>query len=92
MGVASFEPTTVGASPTTFHKHLHCFQKLYPKEVWILDELDLAGGNHHTNVIRSIQNGTACAIIEISFKDRSGAAGFMIICPKNEGTLYGTSY
>jgi hypothetical protein len=84
-GVASLATITVDdAHLTGFHERLQWFRKSNPHDAWILDELELVGD--HTDVIRSIQDGTACAISDGSFKNQSGAAGFSIICPKTESS------
>jgi hypothetical protein len=41
------------------------------------------------DVLQSIQNGTAWAVIVGSFKNGHGAAGYMIICPTTEAHYTG---
>jgi hypothetical protein len=56
---------------TTFLERLQWFGEHNSKDSWILDELELVGT--HCDIIRSIKDGTACAISDGSFnKTRAG--------------------
>jgi hypothetical protein len=71
----------------TFNQELastNWFRKHNLKDAWMLAESELVGD--HMDVIRTIQDRTACAISDGSFKNRSGAAGFTIIIPKMESS------
>jgi hypothetical protein len=59
----------------------------HPKDAWIRDGFKLVGD--HSHIIRSINHGTACAISDVSFKDKSGAAAFTITCPKTKAAYTG---
>jgi hypothetical protein len=72
---------------TTFLERLQWFREHNPKDAWILDELELVGT--HCDIIRSIKDGTACAISDGSFKDKSGTAAFTIMCPVTKASYTG---
>ena len=78
-------PITEGID--TLDQRLQWFHYQFPREAWILDEIDLVGDPRE--LVRSIQAGTACAISDGSFNDRKGAAGFRVICRKTGTSLTG---
>jgi hypothetical protein len=77
----------VVTQPTTFIQWLRCFRNCHPKDAWILDELELVGD--HSDIIKSIHDGTVCAISDGSFKDKHGATAFTIMCPKTKAAYTG---
>ena len=81
------DDTAEEALPTTFNDRLRWFRTRQPKDAWILDELELVG--NHRDIIKSIQDGTACAISDGSFKGSRGAAGFTITCPRTAAAYTG---
>jgi hypothetical protein len=76
------DDTAEDTQPTTIIEKLQWFCSQNPKEARILDELVLVGD--HSVIIRSINDGMACAISDGSFKDKSGAAAFTIKSPKTK--------
>jgi hypothetical protein len=60
-GVARFVDAMVEDTQIkTFLERLQWFRDHNPKDAWILDELELVG--MHGDIVRSIKDGTACAI------------------------------
>jgi hypothetical protein len=66
---------------------LQWFPEHNPKDLWILDELELVGT--HYDIIRSMKDGMACAVSDGSFKDKSGATAFTSTCPVTKASYTG---
>jgi hypothetical protein len=82
-GRATFQVTPAAEDIETLDQRIQWFRDKFPREVWILDDIDLVGDPWE--LVCSIQMCTACAISDGSFKDKGGAAGLSILC-RNTGT------
>jgi hypothetical protein len=87
-GIANFQSELPPSNPTTLSDWLHELKITEPHNAWILDELEVSGFLWQ-DVAKSIEQGTAQAVSDGSFKDSSGAAAFCIVCPETGSYVQG---
>jgi hypothetical protein len=86
-GMANFQSKLPPSNPTTLSDWLHELNITEPHDAWILDEIEVSGLCQ--DVAKSIEQGTAWAVSDGSFKDWSGAAAFCIVSPETGSYVQG---